>query len=94
MSMSIEEMIESFKAQQKEVVDEVRNLENQINAKKEDYFKLQGAIEALTIQLQPSENAGPADQSGQSPSQPPGYEMPENLTDIPGIDVIPVAPEG
>mgnify|MGYP001209711230 CR=1 FL=1 len=95
MSMSIEEMIESFKTQQKEVVDEVRNLENKINTKKEDYFKLQGAIEALTIQLNPpEENAGPDDMSGQPASQPPGYEMPENITDIPGIDVIPAAPEG
>jgi hypothetical protein len=94
MSMSIEQMIESFKEQQKEVVEEVRNLENQINSKKEDYFKLQGAIEALTIQLNPPENAGVDDQTGQSPSQPPGMEMPDNLTDIPGIDVIPATPEG
>lgn len=87
-------MIESFKEQQKEVVEEVRNLENQINSKKEDYFKLQGAIEALSIQLNPSDETGPADQSGQSAGQPPGMEMPDNLTDIPGIDVIPATPEG
>lgn len=92
MSMSIEQMIEKFKQQQKEVVDEVRNLENQINSKKEDYFKLQGAIEALTIQIE-GDSGGLSDQSGQPPSQPPGYEMPENLNDIPGIDVIPVPPQ-
>lgn len=94
MSKNIEQMIESFKEQQKEVVEEVRNLENQINSKKEDYFKLQGAIEALSIQLNPSDETGPADQSGQSVGQPPGMEMPDNLTDIPGIDVIPATPEG
>lgn len=95
--MSIEEMIESFKEQQKEVVEEVRNLENKINGKKEDYFKLQGAIEALTIQLNPSAGqppAGPEDQTGQPATQPPGMEMPDNITDIPGIDVIPASPQG
>ena len=75
--MSIEKMIESFKDQQKEVVEEVRNLENKMNSKKEDYFKLQGAIEALTIQLDPSAGQPPAeDQTGQPPAQPPGMEMP------------------
>ena len=91
--MSIEEMIEKFKQQQKEVVEEVRNLENQINVKKEDYFKLQGAIEALQLTLNQNSDGSFEDQSGKPPSQPPGYELPENLADIPDLDVMPVPPQ-
>ena len=97
MSMSIEKMIESFKDQQKEVVEEVRKHENKMNSKMEDYFKLQCAIEALTIQLDPSAGQPPAgaeDQTGQPAAQPPGMGMPDNITDIPGIDVVPATPQG
>lgn len=46
--MTIEEMLNDFSSQKDEIVKEIRDLENQILTKKEQFFRLQGAVEALT----------------------------------------------
>ena len=46
--MTIEEMLKDFSSQKDEIVNEIRDLENQILTKKEQFFRLQGAVEALT----------------------------------------------
>lgn len=47
--MTTEEMIKDFQDQLKKIVDEIRELDSQMNAKKEQYFRLQGAVEALNM---------------------------------------------
>lgn len=47
--MTTEEMIKDFQDQLKKIVEELRELDSQMNAKKEQYFRLQGAVEALTL---------------------------------------------
>lgn len=46
--MTIEEMINDFSAQKDDIVKEIKDLENEILKKKEQFFRLQGAVEALT----------------------------------------------
>ena len=43
------EMIDQFKKQLEGVVAKIRELDTEINTKKEEYFRLQGAIEALSM---------------------------------------------
>ncbi len=43
------EMIDQFKTQLEGVVAKIRELDTEINTKKEEYFRLQGAIEALQM---------------------------------------------
>ena len=43
------EMIDQFKTQLEEVVAKIRELDTEINTKKEEYFRLQGALEALQM---------------------------------------------
>jgi peptidoglycan hydrolase CwlO-like protein len=63
--MTTEEMIKDFQDQLKKIVDEIRDLDSQINSKKEQYFRLQGAVEALTLTQKESEpledTSGPED---------------------------------
>jgi uncharacterized protein (DUF3084 family) len=47
--MTTEQMIADFQEQLKKIVEEIRDLDSQINAKKEQYFRLQGAVEALNM---------------------------------------------
>ena len=75
--MSTDQMIEQFRNQQKEVVEEIKNLENTINIKKEDYFKLQGAIEALELIKERESEGVISPPSEEITSQfPPGYIQP------------------
>ena len=46
--MTIEEMLNDFSSQKDEIVKEIKDLENEILKKKEQFFRLQGAVEALT----------------------------------------------
>lgn len=46
--MTVEEMINDFSGQKDEIVKEIKELENEILKKKEQFFRLQGAVEALT----------------------------------------------
>ena len=46
--MTVEEMLNDFSGQKDEIVKEIRDLENEILKKKEQFFRLQGAVEALT----------------------------------------------
>ena len=47
--MTITEMITRFEKNMKELVDEIRELDTTLNAKKEEFFRLQGAIEGLKM---------------------------------------------
>jgi len=46
--MNTEELKKNCEEQLKDIVTEIRELEQTMNVKKEQYFRLQGAIEALT----------------------------------------------
>ena len=46
--MTVEEMINDFSTQKEEIVKEIKELEGEILKKKEQFFRLQGAVEALT----------------------------------------------
>ena len=52
--MTTEEMLQNFTQQKQELVEEIKAAELEIVKKKEQFFRLQGAIEALTLSL----NAG------------------------------------
>lgn len=49
--MTPEQLLENFQAQKTRVAEEARTLENELAQKKELYLKLQGAIEAMQLQL-------------------------------------------
>lgn len=53
--MTPEQLLENFKTQQAQVMEEIRKLDAELSQKKELYVKLQGAIEGLTL-LNPEEN--------------------------------------
>ena len=54
MTMTPEQLLENFKTQQAQVMEEIRKLDTELAQKKELYVKLQGAIEGLTL-LNPEE---------------------------------------
>ena len=47
--MTVTEMITRFEKNMKEIVDEIRELDTTLTAKKEEFFRLQGAIEGLKM---------------------------------------------
>ena len=47
--MTVTEMITRFEKNMKELVDEIRGLDTTLTAKKEEFFRLQGAIEGLKM---------------------------------------------
>ena len=53
--MTQNEMIEQFKKQLEEVVTKIKELDQELNLKKE-YFKLTGAVQALELATKESEN--------------------------------------
>lgn len=52
--MTTEEMLQDFTQQKQELVEEIKTAELEIVKKKEQFFRLQGAVEALTLAI----NAG------------------------------------
>ena len=50
--MTQNEMIEQFKKQLEEVVAKIKELDQELNLKKEEYFKLTGAVQALELAQQ------------------------------------------
>lgn len=48
-------MIENFKGQLEECVARIKELDTEINTKKEEYFKLLGAVQALELTQNQSE---------------------------------------
>ena len=50
--MTQNEMIEQFKKQLEEVVAKIKELDQELNLKKEEYFKLTGAVQALELAAQ------------------------------------------
>jgi hypothetical protein len=53
--MTPEQLLENFKTQQAQTMEEVRKLDAELAQKKELYVKLQGAIEGLTLLTSPEE---------------------------------------
>ena len=47
--MTPEQLLENFKTQQSQTMEEIRKLDTELTQKKELYVKLQGAIEGLTL---------------------------------------------
>jgi len=47
--MEPEQLLENFKNQQSQVMEEIRKLDTELAQKKELYVKLQGAIEGLEL---------------------------------------------
>jgi hypothetical protein len=47
--MTTQEMIDNFKTQLEECVARIKELDTEINTKKEEYFKLLGAVQALEL---------------------------------------------
>ena len=54
MTMTPEQLLENFKNQQAQTMEEIRKLDTELAQKKELFLKLQGAIEGLTL-LNPEE---------------------------------------
>ena len=57
MTMTPEQLLENFKTQQAQIMEEIRKLEVDLAQKKELFVKLQGAIEGLTL-LNPEDESG------------------------------------
>lgn len=55
--MTTEEMLQDFSQQKDEIVEEIRSLELEIVKKKEQFFRLQGAVEALTLAVNTGKGA-------------------------------------
>lgn len=49
MTMTPEQLLENFKTQQAQTMEEIRKLDTELAQKKELFVKLQGAIEGLTL---------------------------------------------
>lgn len=49
MTTTPEQLLENFKSQQNQLMDEIRKLDAELAQKKELYVKLQGAIEGISI---------------------------------------------
>ena len=47
--MTVTEMITRFEKNMKDLVEEIRELDTTLTAKKEEFFRLQGAIEGLKM---------------------------------------------
>lgn len=47
--MTVTEMITQFEKNMKDLVDEIREIDGTLTAKKEEFFRLQGAIEGLKM---------------------------------------------
>ena len=47
--MTVTEMITRFEKNMKELVEEIRELDTTLTTKKEEFFRLQGAIEGLKM---------------------------------------------
>ncbi len=54
--MTQNEMIDQFKKQLEEVVTKIKELDQELNLKKEEYFKLTGAVQALELAVKESES--------------------------------------
>jgi len=87
--MTQPEMIEQFKKQLEEVVTKIKELDQELNLKKEEYFKLTGAVQALELAAQSdgtsTEGATIADTT---PPAPPADGMVPPTTPVPATGVI------
>ena len=69
-------MIDQFKKQLEEVVTKIKELDQELNLKKEEYFKLTGAVQALELAAKESENpSGNGTIADTTPPAPPADGM-------------------
>ena len=74
--MTQNEMIEQFKKQLEETVTKIKELDQELNLKKEEYFKLTGAIQALELAAKESETpTTPGTIDDTTPPTPPAEGM-------------------
>ena len=74
--MTQNEMIEQFKKQLEEVVAKIKELDQELNLKKEEYFKLTGAVQALELAAKESESpTTPGTLEDTTPPVPPADGM-------------------
>ena len=74
--MTQNEMIEQFKKQLEEVVAKIKELDQELNLKKEEYFKLTGAVQALELAAKESESPTEGGTiSDTTPTPPPADGM-------------------
>lgn len=57
--MTTEEMITNFRTQLEECVAKIKELDTEMNVKKEEYFKLFGAVQALELASKGEEGDAP-----------------------------------
>ena len=69
--MTQNEMIEQFKKQLEEVVTKIKELDQELNLKKEEYFKLTGAVQALELAAKESESPTEGGTIADTPPTPP-----------------------
>lgn len=87
--MTTEDMISDFQEQLKKIVEEIKDLDNQINTKKEQYFRLQGAVEALNLAKSTQEVAdGIRMEQVEQVDTDPKHQIPPGMP-APNPDMIP-----
>ena len=85
--MTQPEMIEQFKKQLEEVVTKIKELDQELNLKKEEYFKLTGALKALELAAQSDGTEG-GTITDTTPPTPPADGMVPPTTPVPATGVI------
>ena len=80
--MTQNEMIDQFKKQLEEVVTKIKELDQELNLKKEEYFKLTGAVQALELAAKESESptAGGTITDTTPPAPPADGMVPPQVT--------------
>ena len=85
--MTQPEMIEQFKKQLEEVVTKIKELDQELNLKKEEYFKLTGAVQALELAAQSDGTEG-GTIADTTPPAPPADGMVPPTTPVTSTGVI------
>ena len=80
-------MIENFKKTLEETVTKIRELDQELNLKKEEYFKLTGAVQALELAAQSDGTEG-GTITDTTPPTPPADGMVPPTTPVPSTGVI------
>ena len=79
--MTVEEMLNDFTSQKDEIVKEIKEFENEILKKKEQFFRLQGAVEALTYAVNADKEGLCVDDDCNDPPSDTIEELPPTVTD-------------
>ena len=87
--MTQNEMIDQFKKQLEEVVTKIKELDQELNLKKEEYFKLTGAVQSLELAVKESESPTTGGTiADTTPAAPPADGMVPPTTPVPATGVI------